>query len=153
MVPIKFDGQNVTFAEDQPEYLPLPAHGQPNGIITFCMFLSKSECLYIKKKKLVHVSVLCFGRPVQPIKVHFNKPEFPINPQSKWLINPTKFDEAGIVATFDLVVGPDEINELIKTRHLWISTVTYGVPLQPIAGQMKPSYIQKVKDDNKKARN
>lgn len=39
MTPIKFPEQNMTFAEDQPEYLPLPAYKSkidPHGNVITC---------------------------------------------------------------------------------------------------------------------
>jgi hypothetical protein len=36
MKPVKFRGQNCTFAENQPEYIPLPAHRDDDGTITSC---------------------------------------------------------------------------------------------------------------------
>jgi len=33
---IKFKGQNCTFAENQPEYIPLPAYRDNEGIIISC---------------------------------------------------------------------------------------------------------------------
>lgn len=150
MHPIKFEGQNVVFAEDQPEYLPLPAYVE-NGMATFCMLLSLSELKYAKEKKELQISVLTFGKPVQPIRVDFMRPELPMNVQSEWLINPDKFD--GGVATFNIEISEENYYLLRLSRNLWVTTITYGAPLQPIQGSMSPKHINKVKDDIRKAKN
>jgi len=45
MKPIKFKQSNITFAKDQPEYLPLPAFKDdgPDGLIISCWKLTISE--------------------------------------------------------------------------------------------------------------
>ena len=51
MKPIKFKGQNVIFAKDQPEYIPLPALKMPDGEIITCWELSDEELEKITKNK------------------------------------------------------------------------------------------------------
>jgi hypothetical protein len=47
MIPIKFPQQNVTFAEDQPQYQPLPAYRSSEGEVISCWKLSFRERLKV----------------------------------------------------------------------------------------------------------
>lgn len=68
MKPIKFPGHNMTLAENQPEYLPLPVcyHGGPEGPMTSCWQLTFWERIKILIKGRIHLTQLTFGRPLQP---------------------------------------------------------------------------------------
>ena len=67
MKPIKFDQQNCTFAENQPEYLPLPAHKKPDGTVISCWELSPEERKRVAETGVIYLAVLTFGRPLQPL--------------------------------------------------------------------------------------
>ena len=47
MKPIEFPEQNVVYAKDQPEYVPLPAYRTNDGEVVFCMSLSLTERLRV----------------------------------------------------------------------------------------------------------
>jgi len=70
MKPIKFKEQNCTFAENQDEYLPLPAfkvhQGIPNGAVVFCQYLSFWERLRVLFTGKIWVELLTFHNPLQP---------------------------------------------------------------------------------------
>ena len=68
MKPKKFKECNVTFAENQPEYLPLPAYkdnGKEGYVIT-CWALSFRERLRILFKGEVWLNLLTFNKPLTP---------------------------------------------------------------------------------------
>lgn len=65
MKPLKFPEQNVTFAEKQPEYIPLPAYDDGNAVV-FCMGLSFRERVKILFTGKMWCSLLMFGRPLTP---------------------------------------------------------------------------------------
>lgn len=68
MKPIEFPGFNITFAKDQPEYLPLPAHiNKEEGIVTTCWNLSFLERIKILLGGKFYIRVLTFNKPLQPI--------------------------------------------------------------------------------------
>jgi hypothetical protein len=79
MIPKKFAGQNVIFAENQPEYQPLPALVVPGreGEVITCWELSDEELKSISENKCIYLSQLCFTyidkdgiqrlNPLQPI--------------------------------------------------------------------------------------
>jgi len=71
---IKFDGCNVTYAENQPEYLPLPALKMADGEIATCWKPSFRERLKILFSGRIWLYVLTFNKPLQPIKISTNKP-------------------------------------------------------------------------------
>ena len=49
MIPIKFKGYNVIYAENQPEYTPLPVYKDSEGTVTSCWqftFLERVKILF-----------------------------------------------------------------------------------------------------------
>lgn len=71
MKPIKFKHQNCTYAEDQPQYLPLPAlrldDTEEKEVIT-CWKLSFREKVNVLVTGKIWLGFLTFGKPLQPIK-------------------------------------------------------------------------------------
>jgi hypothetical protein len=69
VTPVKpgLDLPVVTFAEDQPEYLPLPAYRRPDGTVVIRFRLSWSERLRILFTGNLWLSVLTFNGPLQPV--------------------------------------------------------------------------------------
>jgi len=77
MTLTKFDEQNVVFAANQPEYLPLPAFrfaDDPSGRIACCWKLNWVERLKILLKGRVWQQVLTFNHPLQPQLLSVEKP-------------------------------------------------------------------------------
>jgi hypothetical protein len=66
MKPIKFKEQNVTYAENQPEYFPLPAHKDINGIVTSCWKLSFKERIRVLFKGNIWLCLWSFNKPLTP---------------------------------------------------------------------------------------
>jgi len=68
MKSIKFKEQNVVFAEDQPEYLPLPAFKDKNnnGIVVFCEYLTFLERVRVLFTGKIWVSMMTFNKPLTP---------------------------------------------------------------------------------------
>lgn len=77
MNPISFPESNVVYAEDQPQYTPLPAHIErtPEGLVTFCWKLSWGERLAVLFTGLLWQQVLTFKRPLQPQRLSVDKPK------------------------------------------------------------------------------
>jgi len=69
MRAIEFEGQNVVFAKDQPEYTPLPAFINPenNGEVVTKWELTEEEILTIIDTRSIWLSVLTFNKPLQPV--------------------------------------------------------------------------------------
>ncbi|OGU55427.1 MAG: hypothetical protein A2V66_16760 [Ignavibacteria bacterium RBG_13_36_8] len=74
MKPIKFKGSNIVFAENQPEYLSLPAHKAEGGTVTSCWGLTFRERIKILLKGKLYFSVLTFNQPLQPQLPSVNNP-------------------------------------------------------------------------------
>jgi len=75
---MEFPEQTVVYAENQPEYRPLPAHKFPNdpqGRIAFCWGLSWKERFKVLLTGKVWHQVLTFDHPLQPQLLDVNKPE------------------------------------------------------------------------------
>ena len=78
MEPVNFEGANVIFGANQPEYIPLPAErvGKPEtGQINTCWALSPDELKKVQETGQIYVSLLTFGQPLQPILVSVDKPD------------------------------------------------------------------------------
>jgi hypothetical protein len=68
MKPIKFKEQNVTFAENQPEYMPLPAfrNSTTEGEVISCWQLSFTERIRILFTGKLWVLLMTFNKPLTP---------------------------------------------------------------------------------------
>lgn len=73
MKPIEFKQQNIVYAKDQKEYLPLPTFKDPAGVVTSCWKMSLKERLTVLFKGKVYCSLWSFNQPLQPqeLKVRF----------------------------------------------------------------------------------
>lgn len=77
---IQFQEHNATFAKDQPEYLPLPAHrvaDDPQGRIICCWKLSWTDRFKVLWSGVIWHQVLTFNQPLQPQLLTTDKPEMP----------------------------------------------------------------------------
>jgi hypothetical protein len=70
---IKFEECNVIYAEDQPEYRPLPALKMPDGEIITCWRPSILERLKILFTGKIWLSVLTFNQALQPLFLSASK--------------------------------------------------------------------------------
>ena len=78
MEPIKFEGVNVTYGENQPEYKSLPGErrGKPStGELLTCWELRPEEIEQVKQTGKIWLSVLTFNKPLQPVLLTTEKPE------------------------------------------------------------------------------
>ena len=66
MRPIEFKEQTCVFAEDQPEYLPLPAFKSDDGQVISCWKFSFWETLKILWTGKMWFHVFTFNQPLQP---------------------------------------------------------------------------------------
>lgn len=82
MIPKSFLEQNIIFAKDQPEYLPLPALRLENGDVITCWHLSDEEIEKIKESKTLYLSVKTFNQPLQPVFLTVDKSEIIIESES-----------------------------------------------------------------------
>lgn len=66
MKPKKFKEVNTIFAENQPEYLPLPAykHQSPQGEVITCWRLSFTERLRLLFTGNIWLCLLSFNKPL-----------------------------------------------------------------------------------------
>ena len=83
MKPLDFDGVNVIFGTNQPEYQPLPGEciGKPEtGQVITCWGLDADELKIVQETGRIFVSVLTFGQHLQPILCSVVKPT-PYDPE------------------------------------------------------------------------
>lgn len=73
MEPINFEGVNVTFAKDQPEYLPLPAYRSSDGEVICCWKASLWERIKMLFTGRIWIGILTFNQKLQPILVSADK--------------------------------------------------------------------------------
>ena len=71
---IKFKECNVTYAENQPEYLDLPGLRMPDGELITCWKLSFIERFKVLFMGNLWLSILTFNKPLQPLKMTVDKP-------------------------------------------------------------------------------
>ena len=69
MEPIKFKGMNQTYAEGQPEYIPLPVWKEDDGGVTSVWELDEEE-----KKRILEHGFIClkqstFNQALQPVNL------------------------------------------------------------------------------------
>lgn len=76
MKPKKFTEANVTYGENQPEYIPLRAHKTEDGQAIFCFELDEEERKQIAETGELWVSLLTFNKPLQPILLTTKKSDF-----------------------------------------------------------------------------
>lgn len=74
MKPIAFKEQNVIYAENQPEYLPLPVHKKQDGTVTSCWKLNLKERIKILFTGKIWWSTLTFNNPLQPQRPSIERP-------------------------------------------------------------------------------
>lgn len=74
MKPIEFKESNVTFAKDQPEYLPLHAYRSDDGEVISCWKLTFGERLKVLFTGKVFLQILTFNKPLQPSKIVISNP-------------------------------------------------------------------------------
>lgn len=75
---IKFEGVNIVYAEDQPEYNPLPAFKVPNdpqGRIICCWQLTWKERLKVLFRGQIWHHILAFNNALQPQLLEVDRPE------------------------------------------------------------------------------
>jgi hypothetical protein len=65
----------VVYAKDQPEYFPLPARVDSNGMVVTCWELTWRERVKMLICGRFYLSVLTFGQRLQPIRLTVEKPE------------------------------------------------------------------------------
>ena len=63
---IDFPQRTIIIAENQPEYLPLPAHIDKQGTVTCCWELSDDEIAEIIKTRKIWHQILTFKNALQP---------------------------------------------------------------------------------------
>ena len=74
MKAVKFREHNRMYAEDQPEYLSLPAHRSDEGIVTTCWKLSFLERIRVILTGKVYAQAMTFDKPLQPLKMSVSNP-------------------------------------------------------------------------------
>jgi len=69
MDPIPFKAQNIVYAEDQPEYIPLPVHKAEDGKVTSVWKLSDEEREKVAKGAYVCLCQSTFHQALQPVNL------------------------------------------------------------------------------------
>ena len=74
MKPVKLKQQNCVFAKDQPEYLPLSAHRDEDGVVTTCWKLSFVERIVILITGKIWWQIMTFNKSLQPQRPSVKNP-------------------------------------------------------------------------------
>jgi len=73
MKPIDFPEKTCVYAENQPEYIPLPVHKTEDGIVTSCWKLSLKERIRVLFSGKIWCGIMTFNKPLQPQKLSIEK--------------------------------------------------------------------------------
>jgi hypothetical protein len=84
VTPTEFKEATCVYAEDQPEYLPLPVHRTAKGAITACWKLGLWERLRLLFTGRLWLSVLTFNGPLQPLSPSASKPPWLTTGEEPW---------------------------------------------------------------------
>lgn len=128
MKPVKFKQVNITLAENQPEYQPLPVQYNdevPEGPMTSCWELDEAELAQIAKTGRVYIKQLTFNKPLQPVHASIYNPFEAIDV-------PYYKDQFGnLIAmipmqdgSFDSITAPNfgALIEVIKSKYIELGT-------------------------------
>jgi hypothetical protein len=87
MKPIKFKHQNVTYAENQPEYQPLPALriDSPQGEVISCWKMSLKERIKVLFTGKIWISLMSFNKPLTPSYISVNRKDVYSHPDDRTL--------------------------------------------------------------------
>ena len=69
MNPIKFKTSNACYAENQPEYIPLPCEKFESGLVLTLWKASLKERLWFLLKGKMWLKIMTFNKPLQPLKM------------------------------------------------------------------------------------
>jgi hypothetical protein len=72
---VAFKGHNIVYAEDQPEYQPLPVYKRFDGELTCCWKLSLWERIKVLFTGRMWLDVLTFNQALQPLRLTVGKPK------------------------------------------------------------------------------
>lgn len=67
MKPTEFEGADIVFGKNQPEYLPLPAKQINENTIMTCWELSDDDIVLLASSKKIWLGIKTFGKPLQPV--------------------------------------------------------------------------------------
>jgi len=76
MKPIIFKQQNIIYADNQPQYLPLPAYKNKDGIVSSCWGLTWKERFKVLFRGRIWIEVMTFNKHLQPLKPSVDAPSF-----------------------------------------------------------------------------
>jgi len=118
MKPIHFPEANVTFAENQKEYTPLPAlrHSTPQGEVISCWKLSVWERLQILFTGKLWVMLMTFQEPLTPSYFTVKKSEL-ISPPDLYYLNRRMRIKSSEIDDITLVY---ELQYKVKWGWWWI---------------------------------
>lgn len=75
MIPINFEQANIKVAENQDEYMTLPAHHDPEeGTLISCWQLTPEEIEQIQKTGVIWFRQVTFNRKMQPVLITTENP-------------------------------------------------------------------------------
>ena len=66
----------TVIARDQPEYIPLPAFIDSNGVVLTRWKLTWREILKLCYTQSLYLEVLTFRKPLQPVRLSVDPPKF-----------------------------------------------------------------------------
>jgi hypothetical protein len=133
MKPIEFKHQNVVFAKNQPEYMPLPALklDTPQAEVISCWKMSFRERIKVLFTGCIWVSLMSFNKPLTPSYISVNRKDvYSHTEDSQPKLNMknliTKFHKKSFMALLRFIRWFIRLykvrrsgNYPINSRHIW----------------------------------
>ena len=141
MKAVEFTEQNIVLGANQPQYIPLHAYISPLSDMTVCFELDEDEVKQLQEDQRIFIRRLTFGHRAQPMFCTTRKPKFSSSHKTVYddyhtikmkSEAPNKFSTVDdpVIISFELTAK--DLEEIEKTKLVWITTITLGTPYQPI---------------------
>ena len=117
MKAIKTKDTNITYAENQPEYIPLPCCKLPDGEVITCWEMTDEELENIIATKRIYLSQLTFNQKLQPINVFAANPIIYYTPNKQTRLqshDPKKHNGNCYATVISCIMGttPEEVLQI-----------------------------------------
>lgn len=138
MISKSFPEKNIVLGKDQPQYSPLHAFASSHADVTCCFELSPKELETVLEAKKIKLVRLTFGARLQPMIKSLLKPSFgattaEYHTKEVYTVLPPLLhadNSQPVTVVFEL--SKDELQQIKETKQIWVTTLTFGTPYQPI---------------------
>lgn len=144
MKAIQFEEVTKTYAEEQPQYLPLPVYHYPDdhmGTVVSCWEFTEDELAALMKSGCLWISQMRFQSDLQPIRPSVEKPFMPPHTVAEnWIDLKEEPPPENVRVLFKTLIhgaahGHRKGNQLfIDMPSDWKPEVVAWTPVEPVEG-------------------